>query len=468
MLGTMKDDQGDSRIAYLRSSTRGHSTAWLQRYKTRKGSIYLRILGAIEEAIGDGELQPGDQIPPQRLVAEFLGVDLTTVTRAYAVARSRGIVEGVVGRGTFVTARALATDVGLIRLSVNIPPKARSLSLSQATRETIQKIMDRTDMSNLMTTQYGAGLLTQRIAGAVWMEPMIGWVEPERVLVGGGGHIVLTGLLTTLARPGDLLVADALTYSGLVVLARLMHLRIKVCAADAEGMIPEALAMICAEERPAAVFCVPTLHTATVATMSVARRQAIAEVCRAADTRIIEDDAYARVPRAPLPAISAFAPERSFYLTGFSKLLTNQMRHAYLVAPDVPLADQLATTFTHLAIYPSPLAGAVLTAWISDGSIEPMVSAVRDEIRERRALAARIFPQAVGSSESYHIWLDLPAATDAQILCAAAREKGVDILAPTSFAAGPDHANGLRLSLGPPTSQAALVRGLQVIKALIT
>ena len=36
----------------------------------------------------------------------MLGVDLTTVTRAYAAARARGLVEGAVGRGTFVRANA--------------------------------------------------------------------------------------------------------------------------------------------------------------------------------------------------------------------------------------------------------------------------------------------------------------------------------------------------------------------------
>src|SRR6478735_5202491 len=74
----------------------------------RGGPVYLAVVQAMEAAIRDGELQAGDQLPPQRAVAELLGVDLTTVTRAYAAARARGLVEGAVGRGTFV--RRGATD----------------------------------------------------------------------------------------------------------------------------------------------------------------------------------------------------------------------------------------------------------------------------------------------------------------------------------------------------------------------
>jgi DNA-binding transcriptional regulator YhcF (GntR family) len=71
--------------------------------------IYLALIEALETAVREGELQPGDQLPPQRAVADQLGIDFTTVTRAYGAARARGLVEGAVGRGTFVRRRAPTT-----------------------------------------------------------------------------------------------------------------------------------------------------------------------------------------------------------------------------------------------------------------------------------------------------------------------------------------------------------------------
>ena len=69
----------------------GGGDAWLRRFEGEPGPLYMRLLAALERAIGEGELQPGDQLPSQRAAAQRLGVDFTTVTRAYALARARGL-----------------------------------------------------------------------------------------------------------------------------------------------------------------------------------------------------------------------------------------------------------------------------------------------------------------------------------------------------------------------------------------
>src|SRR5262245_15910244 len=66
------------------------------------GPRYLAVAGAIARAIDSGELPPGAQLPPQRDLAERLGVTVGTVSRAYALARKRRLIVGEVGRGTFV------------------------------------------------------------------------------------------------------------------------------------------------------------------------------------------------------------------------------------------------------------------------------------------------------------------------------------------------------------------------------
>ncbi|TIV91573.1 MAG: GntR family transcriptional regulator, partial [Mesorhizobium sp.] len=55
---------------------------WLSRLGEGPQPIYLRIVDALAAARSSGRLQPGDRLPPQRELARFLGVDLTTVTRA--------------------------------------------------------------------------------------------------------------------------------------------------------------------------------------------------------------------------------------------------------------------------------------------------------------------------------------------------------------------------------------------------
>src|SRR4030095_8028476 len=75
------------------------SVRWLMRLPRDGQPICQRIVDALDAAVRNGELQAGDRLPPQRTVAELLDVDLTTVTRAYAAARGRGLIEGTGGRG---------------------------------------------------------------------------------------------------------------------------------------------------------------------------------------------------------------------------------------------------------------------------------------------------------------------------------------------------------------------------------
>ncbi|MEJ0064410.1 MAG: winged helix-turn-helix domain-containing protein [Caulobacteraceae bacterium] len=99
--------------------------AWLARVRRQEGPLYLAIVRALEQAIAEGELQPGDRLPAQRDLAARLGVDFTTITRAYSVARTLGLLDGAVGRGSFVRARTEDDEAGLVDLSMNLPPPAR-------------------------------------------------------------------------------------------------------------------------------------------------------------------------------------------------------------------------------------------------------------------------------------------------------------------------------------------------------
>ena len=75
---------------------------WVPTIADRTGPLYLQIVDALASDISRGQLVRGQVLPTHRALAKSLGVDLTTVTRAYAEARRRGLTEARVGRGTFV------------------------------------------------------------------------------------------------------------------------------------------------------------------------------------------------------------------------------------------------------------------------------------------------------------------------------------------------------------------------------
>lgn len=449
-------------------SVKHPSARWLARLPEGRGPLHGRLVEALEAAIRDGELQAGDQLPPQRAVAERLGVDLTTVTRAYAAARARGLIEGAVGRGTFVRARAAEDEAGLVDLSMNLPPPPQGVSLAALIKETTAAVLERADPATLMSYHPGGGSLGQRTSAAAWLAPSLGEVAPERVLVTPGAQTGLAAVLAAIAGAGGrTLVLEPLVYPGVITAAAQFGLELAVCPADPGGPDPEALARLCAERRPAALYVTPTTNNPTAVTMDLERRRAVAEVARKADLWIVEDDPYARLFDDPLPAIAALAPERSFHLATLSKCLSPGLRTAFLVPPE-PMAARTADALRTLALMPSPLVSAVVSTWIREGTAERLLAAVRREARARRAIAAEVLPGARGADEGVHVWLDLPVEWRADRVHRLAQEKGLALVTADAFAASPDHPNGLRISLGGPGKQAVLRSALEGVAALVS
>src|SRR5271154_1836354 len=59
---------------------------WTPDFSRSDKPRYLAIADILAEDIGSGALSPGDRLPPQRRLAERLGVDFTTVARGYVEA----------------------------------------------------------------------------------------------------------------------------------------------------------------------------------------------------------------------------------------------------------------------------------------------------------------------------------------------------------------------------------------------
>ena len=95
----------------------------------RSKPLYLAIADAMLRDVEGGVLREGSRLPPQRDLAWKLGVTLGTVTRAYKEAEKRGLLEGEVGRGSYIRKKPTVSDCrlrpepdGIVDLSHAIPP----------------------------------------------------------------------------------------------------------------------------------------------------------------------------------------------------------------------------------------------------------------------------------------------------------------------------------------------------------
>lgn len=437
---------------------------WLPRLEGAARPLYIAIADALAADRQSGRLTPGDRLPTHRALATALGIDLTTVTKAYAEARARGLIDATVGRGTFVRAAEPARRIDSpVDLTMNLPPQPPAARLSEQLADGVAQLLRQPGGSALLT--YRSGGEAERLAGARWVRPQLGEVAPERVLVCAGAQHALTALLTTLLRPGDLLLTEALTYPNLRLLAGHLGLRLQGLPLDGEGLLPEALDEACRHDRPRALYCTPTIHNPTTATMSAERRASVVEVARRHGLRIVEDDAYAALPGRPLPALGSLAPELVYYVATLAKALTPGLRLAYLVTPDGSEASRLAVALRATSLMAAPLLSALAARWIGDGTADSILAAIRDEATARQTLARQLLPAdgIAAHPNGHHLWLRLSDGWSQAELIGEMRGRGIVMAPSEAFAVGPMAVPAVRIALGAAVDRQALAGSLTTI-----
>jgi GntR family transcriptional repressor for pyruvate dehydrogenase complex len=75
--------------------------------ESRQQPLYSQVVEEIRQLIKKGELRPGDQLLPERELAEKLGVSRTSVRQALAVLEGMGVIEITPRDGAYVQQRSL-------------------------------------------------------------------------------------------------------------------------------------------------------------------------------------------------------------------------------------------------------------------------------------------------------------------------------------------------------------------------
>lgn len=148
----------------------------------------------------------------------------------------------------------------------------------------------------------------------------------------------MVSIFGILAKPGEVILTEAVTYPGARSIAAQLGIRLMGLAMDEQGVDPDALRMACETVCPRALYVNPTLQNPTSLTMPAPRRLAIAEVARRFGVPIIEDDAYGFIAPQPPAAFAVLAPDLTWHIAGLSKCLGAGLRCAYVVTPDTHAA----------------------------------------------------------------------------------------------------------------------------------
>jgi len=441
---------------------------WAQRLRESPQPAYLLIPELLAEDLRSGRLSPGDRLPPLRELATTLGLNYTTVARGLSEAQKRGQIDARPGRGSFVRGAAPALPLrggSAAEMTMNLPPEPAEPALLERMSAGWQAVMAPGRLYAQLRYQDFGGSAADRDAACRWIAPLMGAASADKVLVSPGIHSALAALLSMLARPGETICVESLSYPGIKALATQLGVLLHAIPVDDEGPCPDAFEEACKHLHPKALYCNPTMLNPTTVTVSPARREALADVALRYSIPLIEDDAYGALPARPPTSLAELAPGLTYYVTGFAKCLGAGLRVAYVHAPTVQATQRLAGALRALTVMAPPLTVSLATHWINDGSASAMVAAIRRETQQRQALLQRYLAEwgVLSQPECFHAWLRLPDTLSPNEAASFWRSRGVAAVASTAFATNTAPPRAVRLCLGGPSTLAQCEQSLRVV-----
>ncbi|NLP60711.1 PLP-dependent aminotransferase family protein [Paraburkholderia sacchari] len=440
-------------------------------------ATYLEVSRNLEEQVRSGHYPPGSRLPPQRDLAIELGINVSTVSRAYKELQARGLIVASKRRGSIVTGGAMPAvqassqrnaqasgegTNGVIDLTVNRPATGEFLTQLARTMSVISR-----DPRFAETQEYQPpqGPEWARAAGAKWIAAPGFTPSAENLVVTSGAQHGLYAVLSSLMGHDGVILSDQLTYYGLKALAPAFQFELVGIPSDADGLLPEHLEDACKRMRVKAIFTVPNLQNPSVVTMSLERRLALAEIARRHHVAIIEDDVYGPLLRKRLPTIASLCPELTYHIASTSKVLAPGLRIGYLLTP--PHGAALAAEAVRTTAWmPAPLSTLIATRWIEDGTAQVILEAQRVELQARQALARELLPQELLNSDPacMFVWLRVPEPWRSDDFAANAQARGVSTMPASAFAVDRSTTeHGVRINLACASSREELARALQIL-----
>jgi len=420
----------------------------------------------IQGLIRSGSLPEGFRLPPERRLANALGVNRSTIFNAYRELKALGLVDAHVGRGTAVlkapspipdaigvpwrqlfresVARshdpiiadllALTERQDVISFSIGLPaPELLPLdTFGEYTEELIREVG-----APLLLHCPTEGHTPLRETLAQWVAARGIRARAPEVLVVSGSQQGLDLVARVFIDPGDVVIVEEPTYIGALQSFRVAGAKIIGIPVDENGMRTDILASVFERERPKLIYTLPTYQNPSGAVMSIERRRHLLELASRWHVPILEDDPYSelRYEGEPLPSLKALDDnDLVLYQSTFSKALFPGLRIGYLVVPPVVLR-QLALAKQGADLHANSFSQYLLERFVREGHFAAHIENSKTVYRRRRdrMVAALRRDPSIGldfdvPKGGFYIWCRLPEGVEQSALLANAAVRGVVFL----------------------------------------
>jgi 2-aminoadipate transaminase len=482
--------------------------------------LYVQLRDQLRALVHSGELRLGDRIPASRELAIQLGVHRTTVANAYAELESEGLIEGHVGRGTYISAADLKQftppprsngsaygnghgairwealfadergDAGLSRLMPSVPPGTIAFTKASPSDEEFP-IEDFRRCCSAVLRASGRRIL--EIGSTDGYEPLKRAlvemlrseglaVRNEQLLITNGCQQSIDLICKSFLRPGDAVALENPAYPGAIAIfttARVRTLAVSV-EADASptgqvGLDLDGLETVLLQNRVKLIFLTPDFHNPTGTTLPVAQRRRLLEIAARYQVPIVEDTIYGRLRFLGRAVPSLKSLDRSggvIQIDSFSKIAFPGLRVGWCIGPD-SVIERLRLLKQSTDLHTDQLAQAAMAEFLKRGYLAryaaKMKKIYRAKLETMLTALERYMPEGTSWTRpegGASVWLTLPAGFDSAELLIHVRERGVMFVPGRYFYFQHPKPNTLRLSFAA-LERREIVRGLELLGDLL-
>lgn len=451
-------------------------------------SLYQDIAAQTEKLIRDGVFRPGDRLPSVRKACRTHEISPITVTQAYYLLESRGLIEARPKSGYFVRARLgqslpepeMTRPVGgstelqvsdfifQILDSVRDPaiaplgssfPSPYLFPLAKLGRYLASAARKFDPLSTVTDLPPGNEELRRQLALRYLAQGAS--VSPQEIVITSGAMEGLNLCLQAVTRPGDLIAIESPTfYAGLQASERLGLKVIEIPSHPREGVSLTALEDALRHHPIKACLLMLNFANPTGSLVTDARKKELVSLLHRYQIPLIEDDVYAELYFGKQAPLCTKAEDRDgfvMHVSSFSKCLAPGYRLGWVAAGRYAVQIQRQKLSTSLATtVPVQIA---LADYLKHGAFENHLRQLRRKLAEQEAglVAAveRHFPEGTRLARprgGYFLWLELPRQVDTLRLHQQALARGISTAPGPIFSAKREFGHYLRLNFGHPES----------------
>jgi 2-aminoadipate transaminase len=459
--------------------------------------LYRQLYEQIAEKIRSGEILAGEKLPPTRDLAGLLGLNRTTVSAAYEILESEGLISGQVGRGSFVTGSRHATQRGVDWSSMvdrvvapvavtaaNATQEVVSFATSRPSREmfplddfraSCAAVLARADLADILQLGSPAGYepLRRYLLHDAKGHGLAG--DGDDLLITNGCQQALDLIGRVLLRPGDAVAVEDPIYPGLKKLLAGVGARLVGITVGPDGLDVSQLPRVLEAERPRMLVVTPNFQNPTGATIPLPARIALLEAAGAAGIPVIENDAYGdlRYAGQPVPALKQLDEHHgTVLLRSFSKVSFPGLRVGWVVGPR-PLLDRLRVAKEAADLHSDQLSQAVLLEFAESGRLEAhrrrVLASGAERLRATIEGCRKFLPAGTRWTEpegGMNMWVRLPEPLAAGELLERAQRDGVTYLPARYFTVSREQPGGLRLSFAGVDPE-RITKGLEILGRVV-